>query len=199
MLKIKHPTILASGSYARKEMLTNAGLNFETIPADIDEDKVIAQMSDKNIKDTAQELASQKALAVSKTHKDAWVIGSDQILEFEGALFQKAPNIDAAREKLKTLRGQTHQLISAVSVARNNEVIWRNIDTAFLTMHDFTDQFLEEYLIAAGDDIMKCVGAYAFEKHGAWLFEKIDANFFTILGMPLLPLLTFLNAENNHT
>ena len=97
-----------------------------------------------------------------------------------------------ARAKLEKLKGKTHQLISSVSIAQNGKILWRECDTASLTMHDFDDAFFDEYLHNAGEDILACVGAYAFEKHGAWLFKEIDANYFTILGMPLLPLLAYL-------
>lgn len=194
----KHPIILASGSRARNEILTNAGLNFKTISADIDEDTILKNMSDKNAtpEEIASKLADEKALHIATQNENSYVIGSDQILEYDGQIFQKASDVDAARIKLKTLRGQTHRLISSVSVAYNGKIIWRDTDAALLTMHNFDDEFLEQYLETAKDDILNCVGAYAFEKHGAWLFESINANYFTILGMPLLPLLAFLREGN---
>ena len=198
MITLKHSVILASASRARNEMLTNAGLSFTATPADIDEDKLLNDMRDQGASpnDIASKLADEKARHVSSLHPNAYVIGSDQILEFDGNIFQKAGDENAAKEKLKTLRGQTHHLISSVSIAYNNEIIWRDTDTAALTMHDFDDEFLDQYLAAAKDDILSCVGAYAFEKHGAWLFKSIDANYFTILGMPLLPLLAYLRKGN---
>ena len=196
MVPLKYPIILASNSRARNDMLKNAGLNFTKIPADIDEDAVIkgATASPKSL---ALELAQQKALHISAQNSGAYVIGSDQILECEGALFQKANNADEARAKLKTLRGKTHHLHASVAIALNGEIIWHDTDTAKMAMHNFTDEFLETYLATAKDDITCCVGAYAFESHGAWLFDTIDANYFTILGMPLLPLLAFLNSGDN--
>ena len=195
MIKNKSPIILASGSRARNEMLTNAGLEFQKISADIDEDSIIQNMQGESPAAIASKLADEKALHIAAQNPDASVIGSDQILELNGEIFQKAPDLDAARKKLKTLRGKTHHLISSVSVAKNDEIIWRDTDTAALTMHNFDDEFLEAYLNAARDDILSCVGAYAFEKHGAWLFKSIDATYFTILGMPLLPLLAFLREK----
>ena len=191
MLQHKQPIILASGSRARASMLENAGVEFHKIPADIDEDAIIKSSNDTP-ENLALKLSQEKALHVSSQNPDAFVIGSDQILEQDGQLFQKAKTRDEACEKLKILRGKTHHLISSVAIAKNNEIIWHDTDTARLTMHDFSDEFLEEYLNAAKDDIVSCVGAYAYESHGAWLFKEIDANYFTILGMPLLPLLTFL-------
>ena len=191
MIKTKSPLILASGSRARAGMLENVGIEFQKSPADIDEGTII-QASQDMPEQLALKLAQEKALHISSQNPNAYVIGSDQILEQGGQLFQKAKTVDEAREKLKTLRGKTHQLISSVAIAKDNEIIWNDTDTASLTMYDFDDETLEEYLEIAEDDILSCVGAYAFESHGAWLFKKIDANYFTILGMPLLPLLAFL-------
>ena len=190
----KHPIILASGSRARNEMLQNVGLEFQKIPADIDEDTILKSMHEEGTlpEDIAVKLADEKALHISKQNPDALVIGSDQVLEQDGEIFQKATDLAEARAKLEKLKGKTHQLISSVSIAQNGEVLWRDCDTASLTMHDFDDAFLDEYLQNAGEDILACVGAYAFEKYGAWLFKEIDANYFTILGMPLLPLLAYL-------
>jgi len=187
----KHPIILASNSRARNEMLKNVGLKFTKIPADIDEVAIIKTMQ-STPQEIAQELAKQKALHISVQNPNTYVIGSDQILEQGGQIFQKANNIDETRDKLKALRGKTHHLISSVAVAHNGKIIWDNTDTAEMHMHNFDDDFLEQYLKTATDDILSCVGAYAFESHGAWLFKSINANYFTILGMPLLPLLEFL-------
>ena len=191
MIQNKSPIILASGSRARNDMLKNAGVEFEKIPADIDEDAIIKASHDAPEK-IALTLAQEKALHISTQNSEAYVIGSDQILECEGSLYQKAASFEEAREKLKTLRGKAHHLISSVAVAKDGQIIWDDTDIAKLTMHDFDDAFLEQYLALAKDDILACVGAYAFENHGAWLFKEIDANYFTILGMPLLPLLAFL-------
>ena len=197
MISHKSPLILASGSAARRTMLENAGLAFDVMPADIDEDSIFKNMDGQGAQPEgiAAKLADEKALAISKANPQSYIIGSDQILELNGKIFQKASNENDAREKLKSLRGKAHQLISSVSVAQNNDIIWRAHDTAKLTMHDFSDEFLEDYITTAGNDLTSCVGAYAFEKHGSWLFESIDANYFTILGMPLLLLLDFLKED----
>ncbi len=193
-LQQKLPIILASGSHARNEMLKNAGVEFEKISADIDENIILKQMQSENAKpcDIALELAKAKAVNISAENPDGYVIGSDQVLECEGRLFQKAYSENEARQKLKNLRGKTHSLISSVAVAKNSEIIWSNTDKVTLKMHHFDDEFLEQYMTLAKNDILQCVGAYAFENHGAWLFEEINGNYFTILGMPLLPLLAFL-------
>lgn len=194
-LQKKTPIILASASRARNEMLQNAGVIFKSIPADINED-IVFEDAKLSPQEKALELSKQKALSISKAHPDHFVIGSDQILEADGTLFQKAKTRDEAREKLKTLSGKTHHLISSVAIAKNNQIIWDHTDIAKLTMHALDNTFLESYLNAAKDDILSCVGAYAFESHGAWLFKEIDANYFTILGMPLLPLLDFLRTDD---
>lgn len=190
--------ILASASRARKDMLINAGLKFQSIPADIDETKIIESLRGQKAKPEvmAVELAQQKAKEISAKHPDAIIIGSDQILECEGQIFEKAKDEAAAKQKLKTLRGKTHRLISAVCIAHENKILWQTHDEAKLTMHDFDDAFLEEYAGAAKDDITRCVGGYAIEKSGAWLFSAIKGDYFTILGMPLLPLLDVLKDEH---
>jgi len=157
MIKTKHPLILASNSRARNEMLKNVGLEFQKIPADIDEAAIIKNTT-ATPKDLALKLAIEKALHISKQNPESYVIGSDQILEQGGEIFQKAATIDKAREKLKKLRGKTHTLISSVALAFNGEIIWDETDTATLTMHNFDNVFLEKYLKSAENDILSCVG-----------------------------------------
>lgn len=143
----------------------------------------------------AQELAKQKALHVSKNNIDSYVIGSDQLLAFNGDILSKAKDKKEAREKLKTLRGQMHTLISSVCVTKSNEVVFQNTDEAHLTMNNFDDDFLDRYINEAGDIVTQCVGAYALESTGIQLFSDIKGDYFTILGMPLLPLVSFLQSE----
>lgn len=184
--------ILASKSRARNEMLRSAGIKFQSLPADIDESAVI---KNRPSNDVALVLAQQKALAISKQNPNAYVIGSDQILTCEGQIFEKASDKSAARAKLETLRGKTHQLISAAAIAKGSEILWHATDAAELTMRNFDDAFLSRYLTAAKDDALSCVGAYALEKSGITLFSDIKGNYHTILGMPFLPLLTYLQDE----
>lgn len=184
--------ILASGSAARRDMLQSAGLEFGVQPADIDETSVITSLHGSSAQSIAAALAQAKALKIAQDNPDALVIGSDQILECEGQMFEKAKDADEARLKLQTLRGKTHTLISAVCVARGNKILFEAGDEAQLTMHDFDDAFLEGYIAAAGNVLTSCVGAYALEQSGAWLFNDIKGNYHTILGMPLLPLLGYL-------
>ena len=182
--------ILASGSHARQNMLRNAGVDFTVIPADIDEAAI--SKDTENAEQTAIILAQQKARHISQQDEKALVVGSDQVLECNGQIMSKALNKQAAIEKLKMLQGCSHKLISAVSVAQNNETLWSYTDTTIMTMHSLSDDVIERYAEVAGDPLTSCVGAYAYEAHGAWLFEKTEGEYFTILGMPLLPLLTYL-------
>ncbi len=189
--------ILASGSQGRQDMLRKAGLPFHAIPADIDEEAIIARLTAENrdIKFITAQLATDKALHISTKHPDTLVIGSDQTLEFEGNLLSKAANTAEAQEKLKFLRGKTHRLYSAVSLVRNGEVIFSHTDHASLTMHDFDDDFLESYMKKDPDALTSCVGGYKIEGAGPWLFSSVTGDLFTIMGMPLLPLLSYLRAE----
>lgn len=175
-------------------MLANVGLEFKAIPADIDETATIEELRNSGTapEDIATQLAMEKALHVAHDKGEFLVIGSDQILEYDGQIFEKASDISAAKDKLKTLRGQTHRLISAVCIVQGAQVIWSAVDEASLTMHDFDDDFLDRYVESAADDVTTCVGGYALEKTGSWLFSDISGDYFTILGMPLLPLLAFL-------
>lgn len=186
--------ILASKSRARQTMLKNAGLKFEAIPSGVNEPAIVKKMQAEGFESRgiALELAKQKALDVSAKHPGALVIGSDQTLKYHGAFIEKAIDNDAAVAKLKMMRGGEHTLISAVSVVKDSTVLWQHIDDAHLTMRDFDDEFLALYCEKAGDALTSCVGAYEFEGLGAWLFDSIKGDFFTILGMPLLPLLKHL-------
>lgn len=189
------PIILASGSIARQKMLTKAGITFEIIPANIDESTIQDDPS-LSPENKALKLAEAKALAVSANHEGALIIGSDQILDCEGTVFSKAETPEQAAEKLRDLRGKTHRLISGVAIVKDGEILWRDMGGADLTMHDFDDAFLADYMDAAGDALTSCVGSYALEEYGSWLFSDIKGDVFTILGMPLMPLLKYLNNEH---
>lgn len=205
--------ILASQSVARTRMLEAAGINFTSMPAHIEEQKIMQEMLDKAspqeqktteyIAQIALELAAQKAQHVSKSHSDLTldklVIGSDQILECEGEIFSKADSADEAKENLKKLRGKTHRLLSAVVVFKNNKNIWQHYEYAELTMHDFDDEYLQNYIDKAGIALTRAVGGYELETLGSWLFEDIQGDYFTILGMPLLALLTMLQKNEGYS
>lgn len=191
--------ILASQSKARYAMLKNAGVHFKVVRPVLDEIAMVHEImrvagTEKITPEKiAMELARKKALAVAKKNPEAIVIGSDQILVLEGKMMSKAKNKEEAKEKLRALRGKPHTLISAVAVAKSGTVFWSHEDTAELTMREFSDEFLEDYCNAAGEALTKAVGAYQIEGAGAWLFSEVKGDHFTILGMPLRPLLQYLN------
>ncbi len=186
--------ILASGSKARAGMLRGAGLVFDVIPADIDE-SIIQNDPAKSPQQKAFELARAKALAVSAQNADALVIGGDQVLEMEGEIFSKAGDKNEALEKLRRLSGKTHRLISAVALAKGSEIIWSHSDEVKLHMRGLDENFLQDYAAKAGEALTRAVGGYELESHGSWLFERIEGDYFTVLGMPLLPLLGRLKEE----
>lgn len=185
------PLILASGSKIRKSLLEAAGLDFRAIPADIDEDCL-----DLPSRELAVELSKLKAIKVSCENLGAVVIGCDQVLDFGGEPFSKAKNKSEAKARINALRGKTHSLNCGVCVAQNGEIIWEYSDIAHLTMHNFSDEFLDEYIKNAGAELTSSVGAYAMEGVGVQLFEEIKGDYFTILGLPLIALLNYL--RKNH-
>jgi septum formation protein len=192
--------ILASGSRIRRQLLANAGLTaLEVIPADIDEAEIRAGLlaeSDCIEPDmVAGVLARAKAEAVSLANRDALVIGADQVLALGSRLFEKPSDIAQARDHLTRLRGRTHELYSAVVIAEAGEAVWGMVEGARLTMRAFSDDFLDAYLARAGDAPLTSVGAYELEGLGMQLFDRIEGDYFTILGLPLLPLLNELRAR----
>lgn len=186
--------VLASGSLTRQRLLRAAGVAFDVDVARIDEAAVIESLTAEKApaRDVADLLAELKAVKVSSRHPQAFVIGADQVLSIGAELFQKPGSLAGAREQLRRLRGRAHALSSAVSVARDGSVIWRIVQEARLTMRDFSDTFLEAYLADASEEILGSVGAYHVEGLGIQLFSGIDGDTFTILGLPLVPLLDFL-------
>jgi septum formation protein len=191
--------ILASTSRARREMLAAAGIAFTVEAADVDEPAIrktlLAAGSAATPPQIADALARAKAEDVSQRHKGSLVIGGDQVLALGTELLTKAKDEATARATLKKLRGKTHELHSAVALAADGKVLWTHTGTARLKMRDFSDAFLEEYLTRAGDRIGQSVGAYELEGLGVQLFDKIEGDYFTILGLPLLPLLAELRAQ----
>ena len=179
--------ILASKSAARRAVLTDAGVPFTVQVADVDEDALKTPGVDPV--ELAVELARAKALAVSRHDADAWVLGADQTLSFEGGLVSKAPTMQAARERLSAMRGRSHQLHSGAALARNGAVVWSDVDTARMTMRRFSDDFLDDYLRAEGPELLGSVGCYRLEGLGSQLFDRVEGDYFTVLGMPLWPVL----------
>lgn len=188
------PLILASASPSRRQLLANAGLDFEIEPSGVDEDEVKRSLLGERAgpRDIATTLAEMKAVRVSARRLGALVIGADSTLACKGRLFDKPPTLAAARQQLIELGGQTHELHSAVVVAQNGARLWQAADRGLLTMRSLTDSFVDAYVARAGDAVCASVGAYQLEGLGAHLFSRIEGDYFTILGLPLLPLLAFL-------
>ncbi len=190
--------ILASTSAARKALLAGAGLRFEASPAQIDERALEAQLLGKAPETVARQLAEAKALEVSRRRPGATVVGGDQVLAFENALLHKPADFDAARDQLDRLRGKLHHLHSGVALARDGELLWSVTHTARLLMRDFTDAELDTVLALEGEAVLASVGAYRLEGPSIRLFAAIDGDYFTILGLPLLPLLTAIRLHAPH-
>tara|TARA_R110001606_G_scaffold359994_6_gene512183 strand:- start:22229 stop:22834 length:606 start_codon:yes stop_codon:yes gene_type:complete len=184
--------VLASGSAARRDMLAGAGVPFTVRPADVDEEALKASLTHVDAVELALELARAKALAVSRHDSEAWVLGADQTLAFDGGLVSKAPSLEAARIRLATMRGRSHQLHSGAALARDGRLVWSGVDTVTLVMRDFSDAFLDAYLASEGEGLLACVGAYRLEGMGSQLFESVDGDYFTVLGLPLWPVLAEL-------
>lgn len=190
---LEHDTlILASKSAARRAMLENAGVAFEVRAANVDEDAIKAVSGDLDAAALAVRLAEAKALAVSRDDEGAWVLGSDQTLAFDGGLVSKAKSLDAARDRLKSMRGRSHQLHSGAALATKGQIVWSGVDTVEMRMRHFSDAFLDAYLAAEGEALLSCVGSYRLEGLGSQLFEVVDGDYFTVLGLPLWPVLTEL-------
>ncbi|MBS0384052.1 MAG: septum formation protein Maf [Proteobacteria bacterium] len=188
--------VLASISAARRRLLEDAGVEFETIAPACNEEaaKQRLRTESKSPRAQAEALATLKARSVSGP-AGALVIGADQMLAIDGATLDKPRHRDEAREQLRLLRGRTHELITAAAVVRNEVVVWRATDTPRLTMRNFSDAFLDRYLDRAGDAALHAVGAYQLEGLGAQLFERVEGDYFSVLGLPLLPLLSFLREQ----
>lgn len=184
--------VLASGSAVRAMLLRNAGLEFRVQDSRVDEDVVKEKFADSDTDALALKLAEEKALAVSRLEPGALVIGADQILSCDGDRFDKPRDMAQARANLRRFRARTHSLHSGVALAFGGEIVWRHVDQAHLAMRDFSDSFLDRYLESIGDKIRSSVGCYQLEGPGIQLFERIEGDYFTILGLPLLPLLAEL-------
>jgi septum formation protein len=191
----KFPLILASQSSARKMLLANAGLEFKAITADIDERGIQAASKLSNPREIGLLLAREKAKAVSAHHPGSYVIGADQTLAVGDRLFNKPAGRDQALAQLRDLAGNSHELNSAVAIAHDGKIVFEDVSIARMTMRQMSEAELSDYLDAAGDVVTTSVGAYQLEGLGIHLFERIEGDHFTVLGLPLLPLLAFLRRE----
>lgn len=181
--------VLASASPFRKAMLQNAGLQFDVEPADIDERAVESALTDLDAESVATVLAEAKAQDVASRNPGCIVIGSDQTLSIDDQLLHKPRDMDEARRRLLALSGRTHSLNSAVVLVRDDETLWRHVSVAHLTMRKLEPGFVGRHLASVGDNALSSVGAYQYEGEGIQLFERIEGDYFTIVGMPMLPLL----------
>ncbi len=188
--------ILASGSAIRADIMHGAGIVFDIVKPDVDEAELKKDAAKTGLdpEQTAMMLAEAKCRDVA--HQQAGiVIGSDQILEFRGRLYDKPQNLAAAKARLMEMRGAPHTLINAIAVARDGEIIWRHIDRPTLFLRALTEREIDEYLAASGEEILHSVGAYQIEKFGSRLFDRIEGDHYAVLGLSLFPLLELLRRE----
>lgn len=191
---MNRPLILASGSEIRASLLRRAGVEVTALPARIDEEMIRQSLQAENAKphDVADALAEMKAARVADKHPGALVLGCDQVLEFGGAILSKPETLEQARQQLTDLRGKSHRLLSALVLYDAAKPIWRHIGEANLTMKPVSDRYLDGYLGRNWPGISASVGGYKLEEEGIRLFRAITGDYFTILGLPLLPLLSYL-------
>ena len=185
--------LLASKSPTRAKLLKNAGILFQVVGHGVDEEEVKLAMSSHKPKDVAIKLSELKALKVSASNPNMFVIGSDQVLDHKGKLFSKAPDKQTAEEQLKTLSGQEHTLITSTVVAKNNSIVWRHLNESKMKMRDLSDQLIKKYISEVEEETLNIVGVYAIEKEGIKLFESISGDVFSIQGLSMLPLVQFLS------
>jgi septum formation protein len=188
-----HNVVLASTSAIRRQVLAGAGVAFEAVSPGVDETSIKDSLLAEGVspRDIADALAEAKAVKVSRK-RPGLVIGADQTLDFEGRLFDKAGSVDEARARLKELRGQTHKLHCGMVVAQDGQPIWREVVTSTLRMRPFSDAYLDAYLERNAPRVLSSVGCYQLEGEGVQLFDRIEGDYFAILGLSLIPLLDLL-------
>ena len=186
---------LASTSVIRAKILCAAGVDFHTLSPGADESQLKARMVNSAPGKIAADLAREKASRIPPDNPSALVIGADQVLELDGVHWDKPANEVEARQQLEMLRGKTHRLLSAVCCTRHGDPVWEYVGRASLTMRNFSESFLDHYLRTAGPELLHSVGAYQIEKQGVQLFDVVEGDYFTVLGLPLIPLLQFLRSE----
>ena len=196
--------ILASKSETRIKLLRNAGIVFDPVSHDVDEDEVKLSMSKNTPEEVVVKLAEMKALKPSMSNEGKYVIGSDQGLDFKGELINKARDRNEAKEQLSKMSGATHTLITVTTVAQNNNIIWKHVDKSKMHMRNLNEALLQEYLNKVDDNILDLVGVYAIEEEGIKLFESIGSDLFSIQGISIIQLTQFLwdnnlLFENNET
>ena len=186
--------VLATASRSRRQLLENAGVAFEAVATNVDEDaiKVTALADGLSVEDTALVLAEAKARAAQSAHPNSLIVGADQMLALESERFDKPVSMSAARSQLQTFRGKRHTLHSAVVLLGPQGKIWSHVEPAHIHMRNFSDMFLDRYLAEVEEDAMRSAGGYFMEGIGVQLFDRVDGDFFTVLGLPLTPLLDAL-------
>ena len=187
---------LASKSETRGKLLKNAKISFSRINHGVDEDEVKISLQNQPPTETAIKLSELKATQPNPENKEDLVIGSDQVLDLEGKLFNKARNLDEAKSQLVELSGKKHNLITSTVVAQNKNIIWRHLDKSTLVMRSLTTQEIDNYLNEVDKSILNLVGVYAIEQEGIKLFEQIDGDFFSIQGLSVIPLINFLRQHS---
>jgi septum formation protein len=187
--------VLASGSASRRQLLTAAGIAFSADPADLDEDRLMHELRGESAEVVARTLAEEKALHVSRRHAGAVVLGGDSVIDFEGEHLSKCVTMLEARALVERFAGHTHLLISAAALARDGVLLWAHASPCRMTVRALTPQFLDDYFAQEGPAILSSVGCYHFEGRGAQLFDKVEGDYFSILGLPLLAVLAALRQE----
>ena len=188
--------LLASGSKTRAQILKKAKIGFKVVDHGVDEEELKISLNELSPKDISIQLSEIKAIKPSMKYSEDFVIGADQALDFNGTLINKAAHLQEAKKQILDLNGKTHKLITAITIAKNGVVVWKHYDVAKITMRELSEKQIDEYLENMDKETLDCVGVYAIEQEGIKLLNKIDGDYFSILGLPLLPLTQFLWQNN---